>query len=329
MSRLFKIILLCLAIVVVGCGDDVIAPADAKSYNFDYSMFDPADFLHITDIGQVGAYRDALRAETLGDAPYTVTVEHNIVDNRYGPQYGQIDRYTVTFENGVNSIAYLFSPGRERLFIYHQGHDGDFVLGAGQIAGFVGNGYSVLAFSMPLLGMNANPFPAANHIYFAQYERPLQYFVRPVTAVLDYIADSYASVYMTGLSGGGWTTVLAAATDSRITKSYPVAGSVPMYMRWVSPATDGGDYEQFLQPFYSQFSYLDLYVLGSANGRQLQISNYWDPCCFGGDESRRYMPYVRDVTGTFDAWIDYQTNHSISYMALTWILNDANGMYGY
>lgn len=37
----------------------------------------------------------------------------------------------------------------------------------------------------------------------------------------------YKHVVMMGLSGGGWTTTLAAALDHRISLSTPVAGSIP------------------------------------------------------------------------------------------------------
>ena len=40
--------------------------------------------------------------------------------------------------------------------------------------------------------------------------------------------DSY---YMMGISGGGWTTVLYSAIDDRISQSYSVAGTYPIFMR--------------------------------------------------------------------------------------------------
>ena len=36
---------------------------------------------------------------------------------------------------------------------------------------------------------------------------------------------------MIGLSGGGWTTVVYAAIDERISDSFSVAGSIPFYLR--------------------------------------------------------------------------------------------------
>ena len=85
---------------------------------------------------------------------------------------------------------------------------------------------------------------------------------------------------MAGLSGGGWTTTLYAAVDPSIRYSFPVAGSIPLYLR-----TGGsvGDKEQYLEEFYRIAGYPDLYVLGALGpGRkQVQILNRHDDCCFG------------------------------------------------
>jgi hypothetical protein len=44
---------------------------------------------------------------------------------------------------------------------------------------------------------------------------------------------------MLGLSGGGWSTTLAAAVDPRIQLSFPTAGSVPPGLfRTVASATE-------------------------------------------------------------------------------------------
>jgi len=36
--------------------------------------------------------------------------------------------------------------------------------------------------------------------------------------------------FMIRLSGGAWTTMIVAATDSRISKSFPVAGAYPIFL---------------------------------------------------------------------------------------------------
>jgi len=114
----------------------------------------------------------------------------------------------------------------------------------------------------------------------------------------------YTDFNMVGLSGGGWTTTLAAAIDPRIKLSFPVAGTVPMYLR-VEPYNH--DIEQYLPQLYGQRSpflngvtgYPDLYVLGATGSgrKQTQILNRHDNCCFG--ESN----HVASVLGPFDAAI--------------------------
>ena len=85
---------------------------------------------------------------------------------------------------------------------------------------------------------------------------------------------------MAGLSGGGWTTTIYAAIDPTIRCSFPVAGTIPLYLR---SGGSVGDREQYEASFYRIAGYSDLYILG-AHGRdrkQVQILNRRDDCCFG------------------------------------------------
>ena len=110
----------------------------------------------------------------------------------------------------------------------------------------------------------------------------MRFFVEPITVFLNYAVEEYAYdlVAMVGLSGGGWTTTLYAALDPRIARSYPVAGTLPLYLE------SGGDYEQTHPGLYALANYPELYVLGTYEGerRQIQVLNRYDPCCFGGTE---------------------------------------------
>ena len=155
---------------------------------------------------------------------------------------------------------------------------------------------------MPLVGPNTGP--TVSHDNMVYYEsasvNPMKFFLEPIAVVLNYVDDEYnfSDVTMVGLSGGGWTTHLYAAIDTRITASFPVAGSLPLYLHEGACGEDG-DYEQGkpahlikLSPmvsfFYEQVaSYLDLYILASYGlGRtQIQILNQFDSCCFWGIES--------------------------------------------
>lgn len=143
---------------------------------------------------------------------------------------------------------------------------------------------------------------------------------------------------MIGLSGGGWTTTLYAAVDTRVKLSVPVAGSLPLYLRWGGSV---GDTEQFIESFYRIAGYPDLYVLGSTGkGRkQIQVLNQNDDCCFGRaqhDAAQAAMPYedaVREYEfrvsaalrragpGAFQVRIDTKApGHIISAVALDTII---------
>src|SRR5438045_2011307 len=68
----------------------------------------------------------------------------------------QIDKLTITMENNVQSIIYLFQPEKSinKLIIYHHGHVTGFDRGKEVIRFFLKNDFSVLACAMPLCGMN-------------------------------------------------------------------------------------------------------------------------------------------------------------------------------
>src|SRR5262249_54058794 len=134
-------------------------------------------------------------------------------------------------------------------------------------------------------------------------------------------------IYMVGVSGGGWTTTVAAAIDPRILISVDVAGSLPLYLRprggpCVKPG-DAGDMEQYHPAFYAIADYLDLYVLGSAGrGRgHLQVLNQFAPWCFAGVGSRTYEPIlteiIRGAGGRYALYLDSShAFHQISQDAL-------------
>ena len=67
---------------------------------------------------------------------------------------------------GVDSTAYMFFPKKpnNELLIYHQGHRGDIIFGKSTIEFFLNKGYTILAFSMPLLGDNSKPIIHINEL---------------------------------------------------------------------------------------------------------------------------------------------------------------------
>ena len=271
-------------------------------------------------------------------------VESGISDSNYKDfqNLKRIDRLTVEMEYGINSISYLFLPeqSNEKLILYHQGHGGDFLLGKDTIQFFLDRNFTVLAMSMPLLGMNNQPvveidglgeMKLISHNQFRLLEannfNPMKLFLDPIQINLNFLDKEYnfKQYSMIGLSGGGWTTVVYSAIDERISDSFSVGGSIPFYLRVDS--RDMGDYEQTNIELYKNVNYLELYVLSAyGDGRQhVQIFNKNDPCCFSGNGYETYEFVVKDkmsqlAKGNFQIFIDDTHNeHKISEYVMSLI----------
>jgi hypothetical protein len=264
-------------------------------------------------------------------------------------------RIEVSMDYGLRSYAYLLEPAApvNRLLIFHQGHDHDILQSGGQrtLEYFLDRGFSILTFWMPLYGENltiAQGVPGHGDVeldgHYSMWNyledeqgSYLRFFVNPVLIALNYAQTehSFVDVCMIGVSGGGWTTTLCAAVDPRIRTSFPVAGSLPLYLT-SGPCANGsqGDWEQRVpQELYDgpECSYLDLYILGSygRGRRQIQILNQFDPCCYGGVNYQTYEPHVVNAVsglgfGSYSVHLDAShTQHAISEVALDEVIKPA------
>jgi len=277
-------------------------------------------------------------------------VEKNIISQQYEDleNLDSIDKLTIEMEYGVNSIVYFFKPiiSNDKLVIYHQGHRGDFFEGKQTIEYFLEKNYTVIALSMPLLGMNSQPIidhsqfgkiKIESHNQFELLENkifsPIQFFVEPTIIVLNYLENNYDfnSYHMIGISGGGWTATLIPAIDDRITQSFSIAGSYPLFLR--SEIKNFGDYEQHNVELYKIANYLDLYVMASlgSDRKFVQIFNMYDPCCFDGTSFEKYESEISKIieksdNGYFRIYLDQTHNkHIISEHSLEIIINEING----
>ena len=278
-----------------------------------------------------------------------ISITENFVDDNFSDleNLKQLDKITIEMEHGVNSIAYFFIPHEQnnKLIIYHQGHDGDFHLGKNTIQFFLKNGYSIVAFSMPLKGMNSQPvietsdfgpIKFVSHKQFTLLESskfsPMKYFIEPIVLSLNFIDKNYDydSYNMIGISGGGWTTIIYSAIDERISQSYSVAGSYPLHLRYETKNL--GDYEQTNPNIYRISNYLELYTMSSSgdNRKLVQLFIYNDPCCFQAElyEKFPYSNVIQDRLeilgneGDFSVFLDSSTNkHEISDRVLNLILD--------
>ena len=274
-------------------------------------------------------------------------VESDISDSRYNDfqNLKRIDKLTVEMKHGINSVSYLFIPevSNEKLILYHQGHGGDFILGQNTIQFFLNRNFTVLASSMPLVGMNNQPIVEIDGlgkmklISHQQLDllktnnfNPMSLFLDPIQINLTFLHKEYAfqQYSMIGISGGGWTTVIYSAIDERISDSFSVAGSMPFYLRVND--RDMGDYEQTNVDLYQNVNYLEFYVLsGYGEGRKhIQIFNKNDPCCFSGNGYETYEFIIKDRisqlgNGDFQVFVDDTHNeHKISDTALEYIIKN-------
>ena len=162
-----------------------------------------------------------------------------------------VDRLEVPLDYGLRSVSYLLKPTAPsgRVALFHQGHS-DFALTSGgqrTVRRLLDRGHVVQTFWMPLLGENpktATDVPDFGTVTFANHDEMaailedargsfIRFFLEPVVVGLNYIESILApiDITMTGISGGGWATHLIAALDTRVSQSFPVAGSLPLYLR--------------------------------------------------------------------------------------------------
>ncbi|CAL1161374.1 unnamed protein product, partial [Cladocopium goreaui] len=108
-------------------------------------------------------------------------------------------------------------------------------------------GLDVATMMMPFVDCNIiKDQPPSRHGWFQNFEDEglpwVRFFVEPVIKTINFAKNQlgYEHIIMAGLSGGGWTTTVAAAVDPRIELSMPIAGSIPCDFRHTS-----WDFEQY------------------------------------------------------------------------------------
>ena len=312
---------------------------------------------------EIAAKRQALIKYLWGAEGFPERRLPNVVTNVASPvkqlsHLSRVDEFRIDMATNLQGLAYHFiprSPNRE-LVIVHHGHactldddpsPADVSYGLQRtISALLREGYGVLGVFMP--HMRPGDCTGGHDAMFQTNTvgSPIKYFLEPTAVSLKYMKTrsrsgrfpKYDAFHMTGLSGGGWTTTIYAAIDPTIRGSFPVAGTIPLYLR-----TGGsvGDREQFESTFYRMAGYPDLYILG-AHGRgraQVQILVRRDDCCFGeaqhdakasgtnyADALRNYESQVRTALkksghGSFRLEIDETApSHMISHHAIEKII---------
>jgi hypothetical protein len=277
---------------------------------------------------------------------------------------------------GITSLIYNIKPVQTMevpsLAIVHAGHgplEGTYLKKnyRSAIEFFLERGYHVVMVHMPMRGWNDDytvifPDEKNEEIYFGDYDNPhgpiiklvdldttleagagFRPFLEPVVACINYwnrLCDVNPDVTMIGLSGGGWTTHMLAAIDTRIKLSFPVAGSYPLYLRNGSEnKAHLGDLEQYYEPLYNEdiasdgtgggmATWLEIYALGGSgeHRKQIMITSRYDECCFFGDPKKTvdtFKSVVKDKVEELGAgsWIhELDTTHR-EHIISQWMLD--------
>jgi dienelactone hydrolase len=121
---------------------------------------------------------------------------------------------------------------------------------------------------------------------------------RGIDILLDQPNTDPERLAVTGMSGGGWQTILISALDTRVKLCAPNAGYTSVAARIENPP-DMGDYEQCPPDLSAVADYTWLTAM-LAPRPALLIYNDKDQCCFRGDRSRLavYEPII-PVYGLF------------------------------
>jgi lysophospholipase L1-like esterase len=277
---------------------DGLAPVIAKVLQLPPPVLTNDRGITVTSLAAAESKREAIIRFIWGDAGFPrkqrpATIQKNAPSPIAGLQHMKsVETMTIRMDAGQENTTHHFLPvrGNGQLFVLQHGHGCTFDdLKAADTYGLahavdqmLGAGYGVLIAYMP--HMRPNDCRTLSH--GKMFDLPvragnaLQFFLEPVAISLNALKPRYKQIHMAGLSGGGWTVTLYAAIDPAIRTSYPVAGSIPLYLRVGGSV---GDHEQYFDAFYRLAGYPDLYVLGAMGpGRkQVQILNRRDDCCFG------------------------------------------------
>ncbi len=145
----------------------------------------------------------------------------------------------------------------------------------------------VLALNVEWIGMGQLNTPGFGHYKINQLDLlgtsgvALHYLAlsRAIDLMLDHPDADPDRVAVTGLSGGGWQTILISSLDQRVALANPVAGYSSFVTRAQFPAPDLGDSEQTPSDFATVADYTHLTAL-RAPRPTLITNNAHDTCCF-------------------------------------------------
>jgi len=344
----------------------IATSASAQTYPPQIAAINPASLITLTDQASADTLRSDLITKIFGPAGMDTALQptyfstYNFAGSTWASvvNLNNIQEWRVTVAGGVVSRLYRFQPTTYRnpttgkgAMIISAGHGqiGTSPPYTDIIKWLITSGYEVWTVDMPFSGLNGPPYTAyptinmggrlgnvlvRNHdeaeALLTPTFNPLRFFLEPPLSIVNNLnSRGITNIAISGLSGGGWTTDVYSALDTRIRASYSVAGSMPIYARsWAPPNPALGDWEQRAIPSLGT-DYIDLYILSSigTGRRHVNLHNLNDDCCFGGTIANHYAAAVGNVVnaigGSYSVVIDNTAaTHTITPWAANWIEQD-------
>lgn len=214
-------------------------------------------------------------------------------------QGGLISTRQPTGDGSAWVCAYLRALGDTTpcgAFILHQGHDcfDDCSPNDGIDDGLTEHSAKLAAAGFVVYEMQMPPLPHVG---------PVDRFYRSVLDLVTQIAPGGLPIFMAGLSGGGWTTTVATAMDSRIARAYSVSGDAPWYptaARCQELAAQSNPEAELCNP---PLPMEQLYAL--AGVRLLHVYNFNEGGAFSGLTGPLDYAYVNDPVPNAHYMSDY------------------------
>ena len=242
----------------------------------------------------------------------------------------RVRKYRYEIVPGFESTAILYEPahlgGRAPAILNFTGHE---PLGnlteyeQKRCINFAKQGILALSLGWPGLGELGQP--ENNHDFAGQLDlvgsNSLGFFYLIIRRGLDFLATlsnvDVQRIGVTGLSGGGWQTVLISSLDERVSVMVEVAGFGSLESNLTRP-TDSSDVEEDATDLMMGFDYPFLVAM-RAPRPTLLIHNEQDDCCF---LAPLVKPYVYDQILPFFRLYDSEN-------ALRWYENIDPGTHNY
>lgn len=281
--------------------------------------------------------------------------------------YTSIDKQTwvwpdVDAYNWTQTTYHFRLTGATKCVFVCRGH-GSELYAPTMINELLAAGYAVMYSGMPVTltdNIEANPTitgtgtAAHNAMKTGGLDRvgysPMELFFYDKICSANYLDTNYSydEYYITGCSGGGWTTVMLMAMDERFTRGVHVRGFKPFYfysgfyesiIRGVlSSPTDetlstARDYEQYagntasgsrVESFYfSTCTAFDLFIMAGSGGRVNEFSHHAaDGCCHNKFTFNLWTDYMASYAANLGAGFNLTLETNPSYTTHGWNTND-------